>query len=371
MPDSDKHFLNLAKFVLESRQDDSEALIRKIVRQIAESRPDLSSQVNGVVKLLGMSSPTRGVPLVAEPVPVDGDSRMELLKVEYGVSVDRVPVWTSNLRDDLESIFEERSREAELLDVGLMPTRSLLFVGPPGVGKTLAAKWLSNKLEKPLMTLDLASVMSSYLGKTGNNIRAALNYAQKQPSILLLDEFDAIAKRRDDSSEVGELKRLVTVLLQAVDEWPKRSLLIAATNHPELLDPAIWRRFDKVIEFSKPSQDEIRSYIHSYFKGPFCLDQKIANLLAVLLDKLSFAEIEKHLNSLTRDAVLKKISIDDCANRFITSRIKLFDLEYKLDFAKILEKNDYSQRQIRDLTGCSRDTLRDHGIAKKSKDLSQ
>jgi len=104
--------------------------------------------------------------------------------------------------------------------------------------------------------------MSSFLGKTGSNIRVVLDFARRQPCVLLLDEFDAITKRRDDSAEIGELKRLVTVLIQAIDEWPADGLLVAATNHPELLDPAIWRRFDRVVEFPLPTSSETLGCIH-------------------------------------------------------------------------------------------------------------
>ena len=94
--------------------------------------------------------------------------------------------------------------------------------------------------------------MSSYLGKTGQNLRSALLLAREAPCLLLLDEFDAIAKRRDDPGDVGELKRIVTVLLLELEEWPPTSVLVAATNHPELLDRAIWRRFERVITIPNP-----------------------------------------------------------------------------------------------------------------------
>src|SRR5690606_32775240 len=107
---------------------------------------------------------------------------------------------------------------------------------------------------RPLLILDLASVMSSYLGRTGTNLRHVLDYAKSLDCVLLLDELDAIAKRRDDRGEIGELKRLVTVLLQQIDDWPPKSLLIAATNHADLLDPALWRRFDVTLEFPIPDR---------------------------------------------------------------------------------------------------------------------
>jgi SpoVK/Ycf46/Vps4 family AAA+-type ATPase len=105
-----------------------------------------------------------------------------------------------------------------------------------------------------MITLDLAAVVSSFLGKTGQNLRRALDRARERPCVLLLDEFDAIAKRRDDPADIGELKRIVNVLLLELEQWPAHGLLIAATNHPELLDRAIWRRFDRVLALGLPDQ---------------------------------------------------------------------------------------------------------------------
>ncbi|MBT3107222.1 ATP-binding protein [Streptomyces sp. COG19] len=128
----------------------------------------------------------------------------------------------------------------------------------------MAARWLAYELKLPLLVLDLSSVMSSYLGRTGANIRKVLDYAKSSPSVLLLDELDTVAKRRDDAAEVGELKRLVTVLLQEIDDWPSSSLLLAATNHGELLDPAVWRRFDVVVDFPLPGPVELEEALHHY-----------------------------------------------------------------------------------------------------------
>src|SRR5262249_30290083 len=158
------------------------------------------------------------------------------------VLIDHSPVLTAKLRGALDLVIAERSHLAALAKSDLKPTTTLLFTGPPGVGKTLSARWLAHSLQKPLLTLDLASVISSFLGRTGANLRYVLDYAKQVDSVLLLDEFDAIAKRRGDDTELGELKRLVTVLLQEIDVWPRDRILIAATNHGELLDRAVWRR---------------------------------------------------------------------------------------------------------------------------------
>ena len=191
------------------------------------------------------------------PLPVDSDSRLELLRVDNSPAVPFAPVWPKPVAAVLEEIIEERHLEQRLLEAGIEPTKSVLFCGPPGTGKTLAATWLAEQLHIPCLTLDLSAVMSSFLGRTGNNIRTVLDYSRRLPGVLLLDEFDALAKRRDDALEIGELKRLVTVLLQEIERWPAHGILIAATNHPDLLDPAVWRRFDRVLEFPLPSPSEL------------------------------------------------------------------------------------------------------------------
>jgi len=160
------------------------------------------------------------------------------------------------VQEVLTRFLRERSEGQRLLREGFSPPRTLLVKGGPGTSKTMLARWLSRQLGLRLVVLDLATSISSYLGKTGGNLRRSLDYGRATPCVLLLDEFDAIAKRRDDATEVGELKRIVNVLLKELEEWPIHSVLIAATNHPELLDPAIQRRFDVVLEIPLPGGAE-------------------------------------------------------------------------------------------------------------------
>lgn len=233
--------------------------------------------------------------------PVDADSRLELVEQIYPVVVEKDPLLAHSTKTVLDRVVKEWESIDVLLAEGLAPARMLLFCGQPGVGKTLAAHWLAQQLDLPLLTLNLATVMSSYLGKTGNNVRAVFDYAVTRPCVLLLDEFDAIAKRRDDDSDVGELKRLVNVLLQALDEWPANSLLIAATNHGELLDPAVWRRFDHVLDFVMPDVSLICTFL-----SEIPMADKVRLNLATILHGESFSAIQQLILTSRKTALLEK-----------------------------------------------------------------
>jgi hypothetical protein len=238
------------------------------------------------------------------PAPVDADSRMELVETIYPVVVPKQPVFNADVENVLDNVLKEWRSLDVLIQEGLAPARMLLFCGQPGVGKTLAAYWLAQELKLPLLTLNLATVMSSFLGKTGNNVRAVFDHARSRPCVLLLDEFDAIAKRRDDDSDVGELKRLVNVLLQALDDWPANALLIAATNHGELLDPAVWRRFDHVVEFAPPTADLIETYL-----ADLPIGDKVRKNLAALLHGESFSGIGHLVHASRKTALLQKAEL--------------------------------------------------------------
>lgn len=157
-------------------------------------------------------------------------------------------------------LVEEQQRADVLRAHGFEPRHRLLLVGPPGNGKTSLAESLSYELSLPLFTVRYDAVVTSFLGETAQRLRRLFDVVRTEPCVLFFDEFDAIGKERGDLHETGEIKRVVTTLLLQLDDLPSYCVLVGATNHPELLDRATWRRFEIKLELGRPSDDQMTDY---------------------------------------------------------------------------------------------------------------
>ena len=180
-----------------------------------------------------------------------------LLSVDYPKLRLKDMVLSRSIGDRLKRLIKEHFQIRKIRAHGLSPRKKLLLVGPPGTGKTLTASVLAGELGLPLFVVRLDSLMTKYMGETAGKLRLIFDAIQQTRGVYLFDEFDSIGSQRGMGNDVGEMRRVLNSFLQMVEQDDSDSLLIAATNHPELLDRALFRRFDDVIEYHLPNQKEI------------------------------------------------------------------------------------------------------------------
>jgi len=355
--DTIKDIVHLGRLGLSGDRRDVEVYLRRMLRRATKDNAPLAQALSNL--LAGAPSPA--APLRdagAGIVPVDRDSRLQLLRHEHPVILDHDPILAASISDALLSVVAERKSVERLAVSDLTPTRTLLFTGAPGVGKTLTARWLAARLGKPLLTLDLSSVISSFLGRTGANLRHVLDYAKSVESVLLLDEFDAIAKKRGDDTELGELKRLVTVLLQEIDLWPSDRMLIAATNHGELLDRAVWRRFDLVLDFPLPSKDEIETMLRLSLSQNAADFETWGNALVELCRGKSYSDVERLSRQIRRRSIVNNAEFGDSVVAALAVEVDQLSLAERKQLGERLQECGLSDRKIAALGFVTRDTLR-------------
>lgn len=337
-----------------------ELLSLSAIRSLKGDHPQLAKNIGALLSKYSANSESLRWHSAAPP-PTDSDAGLALLRI-YPPDISSDPILEPSVDKLVARFLHERNETAQLLSEGFTPPRTLLLKGSPGTGKTMLAKWLAFKLNLPLVVLDLATSISSFLGKTGANLRRSLDYARNTPCVFLLDEFDSIAKRRDDSTEVGELKRIVNVLLKELEEWPIHSVLIGATNHPDLLDPAINRRFDVVLELPLPAEKE-REAILSRGVGRFESTLPAGFLYAVarLMRNSSGSEIDTFAQSVVRRHLIEKTPL---TSAFIEALIQKMPELAKKDIGpivKILKSSmGLSVREIAGLIGKGSSTVQYH-----------
>lgn len=313
----------------------------------------------------------------ARALPVDTDSRFPLLELTKPLHVDEPPVVLPPSQWQVVNEFLSVAKShAQLAAQGITNSVSLLLFGPPGCGKSRLARHIARELGLDLCVARLDGVISSYLGSTAKNIRALFDFASRTPCILFLDEFDAIAKLRGDNQELGELKRVVSSFIQNLDLLGAQSIVIAATNHHELLDAAVWRRFSYRIELGYPTAEE-RHTLWSEFLTLVDFSASDISVLVDLSEGFSGADIQEACLRLQRRQITTKetpllkdafqalrnlASGADEQKRFLS---KLKDAQ-PLEIAEVLRRRDrrlYSHSVVAQLLGTSKATA--YRLAKK------
>lgn len=257
------------------------------------------------------AGPSRSRPRVLAPLLPFPETAAEFIeRIEPTHDKRDIILSVENVRVFINLIREFRS--SDVIRRRGLPLRSkLLFCGPPGCGKTLCAEIFASELGLPLYVVKLDRLISSYLGETALNIRKIFEFARTNPCVLFLDEFDALARARDDSSEHNELRRVVNSLLVFIDRIVPKGFLVAATNLDQVLDPAIWRRFDEVIWFDKPDRLMVERYLRMKFKNvavafnPTGLANELAGYSYADLERICIQSIKAPVIE-KRDAVTER-----------------------------------------------------------------
>jgi chromosomal replication initiation ATPase DnaA len=258
------------KDLIAAYRDRDDLLFRRAAQAIIdeEEAKRHTALAQDLRRLLASGSPLQ-MPQFEAPIPEppkDRDSALPLADVYLPERHLADLVLSHDLFDNLTDLADEVSRWPTLDALGVPRRNRILLYGPPGCGKTSIAEALAGKLGRILVTVRVESVISSYLGETGANLRRVMDFSAKGAYVVLFDEFDSLAKDRDDPADHGELRRVVNAMLQLIDRYRGPSILIAATNHSQVIDDAMWRRFDEVLEVSLPDREQIAQLLFRLLK---------------------------------------------------------------------------------------------------------
>lgn len=268
--------------------------------QISNSEPKLSS-VKSTVQLNRSSQELNGLLELSHP-----SARLSEL------------ILSSETKSRIDRIVIEQRQKDKLHDFGLLPRRKMLFTGPPGTGKTLTASVLAAELKLPLYTIVLDSLITRYMGETASKLRLVFDHIKQTRAIYFFDEFDAIGTQRGSQNDVGEIRRVLNSFLLFVEQDTSESIIIAATNHPELLDKALYRRFDDIIPFEKPDKENIKKIIINRL-SQFSLKGIRWQSVVGKATGLSSAEITRACEDAAKEAILHHDS--DLTTKLLTDAL--------------------------------------------------
>jgi len=304
------------------------ARIRRIGSELAQAC--LANGDERTAKQLQSFMRRKGVPLqtsgIQQSLPIDGTSRLPLLEEAPWPST---PVFLNGDMELTVARFLSDVRNAKVLREGGLLTRfGLMLSGPPGTGKTLLAGHIAAQLERPFFVARLDSLISSRLGETAKNIRQLFDFAPAGGAVLFLDELDAIAKMRDDRHELGELKRVVNTVIQGLDSLDDQAVVIAATNHPQLLDAAIWRRFPYQCDMRRPEVETRTALWLHFLYGGDASKKPRAEILSHSSSHFTGADIENLGLATRRLALLNGVDLPDAQLLMAISKSQPPNIQY-------------------------------------------
>ncbi len=243
----------------------------------------------------------------SRPIPVaqPRGELLGLLTVSYPETKMADLVLEPHLRERLDRVILEQRQRDRLRSQGFQPLRRLLLIGPPGTGKTMTASALAGDLHLPLFLIQLDGLITKFMGETAAKLRLVFDALKETNGVYLFDEVDALAGERARNNDVGEIRRVLNSFLQFLERDQSDSLLVAATNHPQLLDRAMFRRFDAVIEYPPPTADVVKALVRNRLAA-VRLGRIVWQSVSKAAEGLSHAEITLAAERAAKDVILNK-----------------------------------------------------------------
>jgi len=308
-----RHILALLKSHLEGEEQQFySAALQMAAHEARQGHGKLAQEIRELIDQAKASKSV--IEKKSDPIPLvqpKGDLA-NLVSVRYPDTRLSDMILTSDLEFRLKRVLTEQRQGKRLREHNLMPRRKLLLVGPPGSGKTMTAEALAGELKLPLFTTLYDSLMGKYMGETASRLKVIFEAMTITKGVYFFDEFDAIGTQRHNSNDVGEIRRILNSFLMFLEQEQGDSLILAATNHPQLLDKALFRRFDDVIEYQLPDAAIIRELIESRLIS-FEIDWKDWSNILNQANGLAQAEIVRATDDAAKQAVLsnsQKVSED-------------------------------------------------------------
>jgi SpoVK/Ycf46/Vps4 family AAA+-type ATPase len=299
--------------LLRSYIDGDEAHFFSIAMQLAAAQARQGhGKVAEELRALIDEAKRRRPPHSNQPIPIarPRGELASLLRVAYPKTRLSDLVLNANIQESLYRIVKEQRHLNKLLEHGLAPRRKILMVGSPGTGKTLTASALAGELGLPLFVVRLDALLTKFMGETAAKLRQIFDSLGSTRGVYFFDEFDAIGGQRLAANDVGEVRRILNSFLVMIEEDTSNSLILAATNHPEILDRALFRRFDDVIEYDLPNVQQIESILRSRL-GRFAPKDLNVRVLAKATSNLSHADVTRAAEEAVKNAVMHDLDVID------------------------------------------------------------
>ncbi len=291
------------KSLIKSHFEDNNERFNTVALQVAahEAKLGHTTLANEIRKIIEIGKNKK--PILRNLDPNLQSLFLEIIPTEYLSDL----VVSTQIRKRIERIIGEFTHRDKLLRYNLENRRKILFSGHPGTGKTMTASVIANELHLPIYVVLMDKIVTKYMGETSAKLRQIFDFIENVPAVYLFDEFDAIGGQRGKDNEVGEMRRVLNSFLQFIERDHSDSLIIAATNNLELLDQALFRRFDDVIHYQLPTDAEKKQLLKNRLNGN--LSNNDINLILPELDSLSHAEINQACLDAIKESIIEDVKI--------------------------------------------------------------